>query len=223
MGARGLAQRGGLGARHQHQPGVGRVGQGLHGGLVAITLFFQPGQGAQARGIALARFQETAPGAGQLQQADGVAGGRRVEQDVLVLRVQGRVGQQRGEFVESGNLGGAGARELFLDALDHRIGQHAAHRANDAVTVALGGGLRVDLQRRQARHTGHGRDVVANRDTEHLPHVGGRVGAHQQHAPALRRQLQRGGAGERGLAHAAFAGEEKKAWRLIKKMHVGMA
>ena len=60
------------------------IGQRVDGGLVLRALLFQPGQRTEARGIALARFEETAPGAGQLQQADGVAGRRGVEDDVVV-------------------------------------------------------------------------------------------------------------------------------------------
>jgi hypothetical protein len=57
------------------------------------------------------------------------------------------VGQQAGEFVEGRDLGGAGARELLLDAAHDVIRQQPAHRADDAVAVGLRGGLRVDLQR----------------------------------------------------------------------------
>ena len=85
-----------------------------------------------------------------MQQADGVAGGRGVENDVVVVGGQRRIGQQRREFVEGRDLGGAGAGELLFDALDHRLRQHAAHRADDAVAVGLRRGLRVDFQRRQA-------------------------------------------------------------------------
>ena len=42
------------------------------------------------------------------------------------------------------------------------VGQHAAHRADDAVAVGLRRSLRVDLQRRQARHGGNGGDPVAD-------------------------------------------------------------
>lgn len=45
-----------------------------------------------------------------------------------------------------------------------------------------------------------------------------RIGAHQQHAPPLRHQVQRGGAGERGLAHASLAGEEKESAELGREM-----
>jgi len=38
-----------------------------------------------------------------LQQPDGVPGGRGVDDDVVVLPGQRRVGEQRGELVESGD------------------------------------------------------------------------------------------------------------------------
>jgi hypothetical protein len=84
MGARRLAQRGALRAGHQHQARALHVGQGGHGLLVLAALLLQPGQRPQAGGVALACLQKTAPCARQLQQADGVARGRGVEQDVLV-------------------------------------------------------------------------------------------------------------------------------------------
>ena len=83
--ARRLAQGGLLGARHQHQARALRVGQGIDRVLVLRALLLQPGQRAQARRVALAGLEEAAPGAGQLQQADGVAGGCGVEDDVIVV------------------------------------------------------------------------------------------------------------------------------------------
>ncbi len=74
----------------QHQPGAARVGQGVDGGRVAASLFFQTGQRAQARRVALACVEEAAPGAGQLQQPDGVSGRRGVEDDVVVARRSAR-------------------------------------------------------------------------------------------------------------------------------------
>ena len=211
-----------LGARHQHQAGAQRVGERIHRRLVRLALLFEPGQRAQARGIAFAGFQKAAPRARQLQQADGVASGRRVKHDVIEASGQGRVQQQAGELVEGGDLGGAGPRELLLDAFHHRVGQHAAHRPNDAVAVELCRSLRVDFQRRQVGDRRDGRDVVADLDAEHLPDVGRRVGAHQQHtAPGLGQSHGRG-AGQRGLAHAAFAGEKEEARCLVQKQHGGL-
>ena len=100
-----------------------------------------------------------------------MAGGRGVEDDV-VKPARGRVvSQQGGELVKCGDLGGAGAGELLLDTLDHRIRQHAAHRADDAVTVGLRGGGRVDLQRAQVGHRRHGDDLVANGKAKHLADI----------------------------------------------------
>ena len=219
MGAGNFAQGGFLRARHQNQARALRIGQRIDGGLVLAALLFEAGQGTQAGGIALAFVEKAAPGAGQLQQADGVAGGRRIEDDVVVIGGQGRVHEQGGEFVEGGDLGGAGAGELLLDALDDGIGQHPAHGADDAIAVNLRRGLRVDLQRAEVRNRGDGGNPVADTDTEHLADVGRRVGADQQHAAAKRGQLHGAGAGNRGLADAALAGEEQEARRLVEKFH----
>ena len=222
VGARHFAQGGLLGAGHQHQPGARAVGQRFHRRLVLAALLFQPGQRAQAGRVALARLEKAAPRAGQLQQADGVAGGRGVEDDVLVVVGQAGIHQQPGEFVEGGDLGGAGAGELLLDALHHAVGQEPAHRPDDAVAVSLGGGLRVDLEGGEMGHRGDRRDPVADLHAKHLPHVGGRVGAHQQHAPAAGGKVDGGGAGDGGLAHPALAGEEHKARQRLDELHGGL-
>ena len=74
-----------LGARDQHQPRALGIGQRIHGGFVLGALLFQSGQRAKARRIAFAFFEEAAPGAGQLQQPDGVPGRRGIENDVVVV------------------------------------------------------------------------------------------------------------------------------------------
>jgi hypothetical protein len=183
--------------------------------LILGALFFKSSQGAEARGVAFAFLQKTAPGAGQLQQPDGVAGWRGVENDVVVLDRQCRVGQQRCELVEGCNLSRANAGELLFDALDHGIRQNAAHRADDTVTVSLGSRLRIDLQRRQAGNGRNGGDCIADADIKHLAHVGRWISADQQHALSGLRELNGCCAGNRSLAHAAFAGEEEEARRLF--------
>ena len=116
---------------------------------VLVALLFKAGQRAEARGVALAFFEKTAPGARQLQQPDGMPGGRGVKNDVVVAGGQCPVSQQPRELIEGRNLGCAGAGKLLLNALDHRLRQNATHRADDAVTVGLRRGLGIDLQCRQ--------------------------------------------------------------------------
>ncbi len=108
---------------------------------------------------------------------------------------------------------------MFLNAFDHAVGQLAAHRPDNAVAVRLRRGLRVDFQRAQVRHLRDGGDVVADGNTKDLPDIGRRVGADQQHALVRRGQLNRRGAGNRGLADAALAGEKQKTWRLFEELH----
>ena len=91
-----------------------------------------------------------------------------------------------------------------------RLGQQAAHRADDPLPVGVGGLLRVDLQGPQAGHLRDRGDGVADGDAEDLPDVGGGVGADQQHPLALLGQVDGRGAGQRGLADAALAGEEQE-------------
>ena len=105
-----LKQRGGLRAGDQHQARAQRIGQRLDGRLVLGALLFQPCQWAQARCIALAFIEKAAPRARQLQHPDRVSGRRRIEDDVIVIGIERRIGQQRGELVERGDLGRASAR-----------------------------------------------------------------------------------------------------------------
>ena len=58
--------------------------------LVLRALLFQAGQRPEAGGVALAGLEKAAPRAGQLQQADGMAGRGGVENDVVVIGGQRR-------------------------------------------------------------------------------------------------------------------------------------
>ena len=79
-----------LRAGDQDQSGALRVGE--RGDRVGVdgALLVEPGQRAQAGGVALAVVEEVGPRPGQLQQPDGVAGGGGVEQDVVEPRRSGR-------------------------------------------------------------------------------------------------------------------------------------
>ena len=63
-----FAQRGHLGTSYENQARALRVRQGLDRFFVLGALLFKTGQGAEARGVALAFFEKTAPGSWQLQQ-----------------------------------------------------------------------------------------------------------------------------------------------------------
>ena len=152
-----FAQRRLLCAGDQNQARALRIGQGFDRVPVLGALLFKAGKGSEARGVALAFIQKTAPGARQLQQPDRVAGGRGVKNDVVVAGGQCPVGQQCSELVEGCYLGSTGTGELFFDAFDRRLRQNATHRANDAVTICLRRGLRIYLQRRQAGQPLEGR------------------------------------------------------------------
>ena len=150
-----------------------------------------------------------------------MAGGRGIEQDVIIARGNGRVRQQGREFVERGDLGGARPGQLLLDALDDRIGQHAAHRADDAVAVGLRRRLRIDLECGQPRDVRNRRDLIADRDAEDLTDVGRRVGADQQHAPSGIGELNGGRAGDGRLPDATLSGEKEEPRRPFKEGHDG--
>ena len=221
MGAVDFTQRRAGRAAHQHQAGAVGIGQRGDRGGVGALLLVQARERAQTRSVTLAGVEELCPVPGQLQQPDGVPGGGGVEQDVIEAGDGAvAVGEQGGELIEGGHLGGARAGELFGDGGDLGLGQQPAHRADDAFAVVRRGGLGVDLQGRQSRHGGDRGDGVADGDPEDLPHIGGRVGRHQQHALAGADKRQGSRAGDRGLADPALAGEEQEPRRVGEERQV---
>ena len=73
--------------------------------------------------------------------------------------------------------------------------------------------------RPQAGHARDRRGLLAQHGAEDLVEVAGRVGADQQHLLAAVGQGDRRGAGQRGLADAALAGEEQVARRVVEELH----
>ncbi len=168
MRASNFAQRRILGTSNQNQARALRVCQRIDGFFVSGTLFFKSSQGTETRSVSFAFLQKAAPRSRQLQQPDGMSSGSGVENDVVVLGRQCRVGQQRCELVEGRNFSRTSAGKLLFDALDHGIRQNPTHRADNAITVCLRRSLRVDLQCRQTVNARNGSDVIANADTKYL-------------------------------------------------------
>ena len=104
---------------------------------------------------------------------------------------------------------------MITNVISARTAQNATDRADDPVTVCLRRGLWVNFQGRQAGYAGNGGDGIADADAEHLAHIGGWIGADQEHALSGFGQLDGRGTGNRGLADTAFAGEEEEARRPI--------
>ena len=217
QGAGNLAQRGLLGPGDEHQAGAGEVGEGLDGGAVGGAILLESAHGPQAGRVTLAVVEVAGPAAGQLQQADSVAGGGGVEDDVVVAHGGLGVGEQVGELVERGDLGGAGARQLLGDGLDLLDGQDRAHWFQNLVAVGLSGLVGVDLQRVEAGHLRNRGDLVADGGTKHLGDVARRVGADQQHPLALAGEMHGRGARDAGLADTALASEEKVPGRVVEQ------
>ena len=210
-GARGFLHGAWVGPRDQHYGGERRVAQGPQRGIETRLLHLQPRMRPQAGGAAVVACQETAPGLGQAEQAQGVAGGRGVEDHMIELPVRRLTGQQRGELVEGGDLGGAGARELLAHRCALLVAGARLQLRQHALAVGLGGAVGVDVEHLQPRHARHRHRLVGQRDPQHLVEVGGGVGADQQHAPAGVGQRDGGGGGQRGFAHPALAREEQVA------------
>lgn len=176
--------------------------------MIFFTLLAKTCQRPETRGIAFTLFQKAGPCAGQLQHAYRVPGRRGIKNDVIVIVQHLRIGQQPGEFIKCGDFCGAGTGQLFLHRFDHHLGQGAARRCDDAVTVQLCCRLRINFQCKQIGNRLHRSDAVTDADAEYLTNIRCRVGADQQHASPLIGKPDGGGAGDRGFADAAFTGEE---------------
>ena len=100
-----------VGARDQDNGGQRRVGQGVECRLETNLLHLQTRMRPEAGGALVIAGQKAAPGFGQTQQPQGVPGGCRVKNEVVVGLVF--IGQQGRELIERCNLGGAGARQLL--------------------------------------------------------------------------------------------------------------
>ena len=126
--------------------------------------------------------------------------GSRVEHHVVISPHQVIVGQERREFIESGDLSRTCARELLLDALEGLVWQDAAHGTDDPLSVLRCRVLRIDLDRIEARNLRDRRQTVADISLEHLANIGGWVGANEQHRLAFVDKAERRRAGQRRLA-----------------------
>ena len=171
---------------HQDDRRPRRIAQGRQRRLETRLLHLQPRMRAEAGGAPVVALEKAGPRLGQAQQAQGVAGRRGVEDDVVELR--GVAGQQAGELVEGGDLGGAGARELLAHGgqLLGRCWPRASvpARAGDRLSAAVSGSMFI-ADRPGTPGTGRGR--VGQLDRQHLVEVRRRIGADQQHLACRRR------------------------------------
>ena len=163
-GAPSLGERAGIRSRDQHHGRLLRVGQRRHRGLKARLLHLQARVRPEAGCAAIVAGEEPGPGLGQAQQPQRVTGRRGVEHDVVVA---GGVGpafgpafgidfEQRGEFVERGDLGGAGAGELLANGCALRERALRLHLGEHALAIGFGGVVGVEVQHREAGGAGHG-------------------------------------------------------------------
>ena len=196
-GALRLDQGRPLRAAHQDERRPLGVHQRAPRGVVERLLRLQPRQRTEARGAADVRLEEPRPRRGQLQQAQRVPGRRRVEDDVIEAGGRAGVAEELGELVEGGDLDGAGARELLLDALHRRVGEHAAVRPDHALAVRVRGGLRIDVERGEAGAPATGRGSAPSGVSRTSSRFEAGSVLTSEHAPPARRERQRGGAGDR--------------------------
>ena len=107
-----------LGTADENQSGLVAVGEVVHRLTVDLLARLQSRELSKTRNSVLARFNERCPGRWQLEHAQRVASGSRVEDDVVVPARVGLVGEEVGELVEGGYLNRAGTRQLFLHVGD---------------------------------------------------------------------------------------------------------
>jgi hypothetical protein len=101
-GARRFSDRTCVGRGDEHHGGQRGLGQRRERARETIVLHRQPGVQPQTRRASIVPVQKARPRAGQAQQPQRVPRGRGVEDEVIEPR--GRVGEQRREFIERGDL-----------------------------------------------------------------------------------------------------------------------
>ena len=220
-GALGLGQRRLLGAADEHERRDLWVAERADAGGVEVALVLQAGQRPQARRAGSVGVDEAGPRGWQREQAQRVARGRGVEDDVVIAGGRLGVSEQPGEDVEGGDLHRARARQALLHAGDGRVRKQPAVGADGALAVLARRGLGVDVRGVKAGDAGHRTRLLVERGAQHLVEVGRRVGGHDQHASAAADERDGGRAGQRGLAHASLAGEEQDACRRIQQSGEG--
>ena len=181
----------------------------MYGLLVDLLALFQSRQLAEARRAVRAFADKGAPCRGELQHPQRVSRRGRVENDVVVVPLNLRIGDEVGKGVERRDLHRAGAGQLLFHVLYDALGQFAAVGAYDAPAVFGGGLLRVEVYDRQPRRLGDRRAVSVQCLPEHILQVGCGIGADQEDFIAPVGQPDGGCAGDRGLAYAAFAREKE--------------
>ena len=108
-----------------------------------------------------------------------MSGGGSIEDDVIVL--PGVISEQKGELVERGDLGGAGARELLADDGKILVVRTRFHLRQHPLPVGFRSLLGINVQHIQPWRPRDRHRRVAQFDAEDLVEVRSRVGAHQQH------------------------------------------
>ena len=105
--ALGLRERGRIGTRHQDERRLCLIAQRRVRGGIERLLRLETRQRAETRRAAHVGFDEGGPGRRQLEEAECVTGGRRVEDHVVERGCGVRVAEQFRELIERGDLDGA--------------------------------------------------------------------------------------------------------------------
>ena len=159
-----------------------RIAQRSDSLFVAGLLGLQPGERPQAGGTGCAHVKKAAPRGRQLQEAQRVTSGRRVEHDMVHRLHQLILAEQHGEFVERSDLDRAGTGQLFLELGELCFRHRAPVGGHRPLAILPRCRLRIDVHRKQAWHARHGHRRIAERQLKHCIEVRGGIGAHQERA-----------------------------------------
>lgn len=104
-------------------------------------------------------LQKAAPGLGKAEKPQCMPRRRSIEDDVIIGSVL--VGQTAGEFVERGDLGGAGARQLLSNPVSILVACAGVHLSEHTHAIRFRCHCRVDVEhiqilRTRNRHRGSG-------------------------------------------------------------------
>ena len=117
-----------VGTRDEYDGGPPRIGEDRSRRGELLVLRFETGQRTQAARAGRARFEVAAPYTRQTQQAQGMAGRRGVEEDVIERRGQLGVGHEARELVERGDLDRALTGQLLLEGAQLLLRHDSARR-----------------------------------------------------------------------------------------------
>ena len=138
-----------------------------------------------------------------------MAGGCRVEDDVIILACIFRISEEVGELVEGGNLYRAGSRQLFFHVGDGGVRQYTSVGTYHRLTIFVGSLDGIKVNDCQPCHFSDWCAVLRNILVKDILKIGSRISADEQYLLAFVGQGNGGGAGQTGFTNTTLTGEEQ--------------